>query len=485
MKLGVTRSVGLVGLDGTIVEVEVALGSGLPRTVIVGLPDSALNEARERCRAAIAHVGLTWPSQLVTISLSPAALPKSGSHYDLAIMAAVLTATGHVSPPARLRGCVILGELALDGRVRAVRGILPSVLAAQKAGCRHVIVPAAQVAEARLVSGIKVAGVATLSELVAVLRGGVAALPTPAVVPDVVDPPSTPDLGDVAGQVEARWAVEVAAAGGHHLYLHGPPGVGKTLLAERLPGLLPRLGQAESLEVSAIRSVCGLGLESGLVTRAPYSAPHHSASVAALVGGGSRVASPGAVSLAHHGVLFLDEAPEFRPTALEALRTPLESGQVVLLRSQAQTTYPARFQLVLAANPCPCGMRESSGIECTCAPMAIRRYKERLSGPILDRVDISCHLKPMTQSYLRAARGAMESTRVVAERVLVARERQRARLGGLPWPTNAAVPGPWLRRELPLPVGVEMLDTHVAKGLLSARGVDKVLRMRCTRDCHS
>ncbi|WP_342373596.1 YifB family Mg chelatase-like AAA ATPase [Propioniciclava soli] len=465
-------------MEATLVEVEVALGNGLPRTVIVGLPDAALNEARDRCRAAMAHLGVPWPAQLVTVNLSPATLPKSGSHYDLAIAAGVLCAAGEV-PPERLAGCVVLGELALDGRVRPVRGVLPSVLAAQRAGCHHAVVPAAQAAEARLVEGLEVVGVETLAELVAVLRGA----PPPPRLPEVAapaDPAPALDLADVAGQLEARWAVEVAAAGGHHLHLHGPPGVGKTLLAERLPGLLPELGPVESLEVSALRSVCGLGLEHGLVRRAPFAAPHHTATVAALVGGGSRIASPGAVSLAHHGILFLDEAPEFSSAALEALRTPLESGQVVLIRSQAQTTYPARFQLVLAANPCPCGNRETSGMECTCSSTAVRRYRDRLSGPILDRVDITCHLRPMTQSYLRASRGTAEDTATVAARVLGARERQRARLAGLPWTTNAAVPGPWLRRELPLPEGVELVDQAVARGRLSARGVDKVMRIAWT-----
>ncbi|MFV0451678.1 MAG: YifB family Mg chelatase-like AAA ATPase [Propioniciclava sp.] len=477
MKQGRALSVALVGLSATLVEVETAVGGGLPRTVIVGLPDTALTEARERCRAAVAHLGHPWPSQLVTVNLSPASLPKRGSHYDVAIVASVLAAEDLV-PDASLAGTVLVGELALDGRVRPARGLLPVVLEAQRSGCRRVIVPAPQVAEGRLVTGIEIIGVETLAELVGILRG------EPAFEHEIpilaADPEVTPDLADVAGQIEARWAIEVAAAGGHHLFLHGPPGVGKTLLAERLPGVLPPLSDEAALEVSALRSIAGGSLASGLVRRAPFSAPHHTASVASLVGGGARIARPGAVSLAHHGVLFLDEAPEFSPRALEALRTPLESGVMVLARSEAQTTYPARFQLVLAANPCPCGLRGSSAGVCSCSAMAVRRYAERLSGPILDRIDVRCQLRPMTQSYLRAAAGRAECSAVVAERVLAARERQRHRLAPRGWETNAAVPGPYLRRELPLPDGIEVLESAVARGQLSARGVDKVLKVAWT-----
>lgn len=469
-------SVALVGVEGTIVEVESAIGGGLPRMVIVGLADAALAEARERCRAAVHSQGLGWPSQLVTVNLSPATLPKSGAHFDLAIVASVSAAAAKFDP-AVLERMVLFGELGLDGRVRPVRGLLPALLAAVGAGFATAVVPAAQLREASLVEGLTLWGVNDLLDLAAVLVGEPPRPPEPQAEPAPADPPQARDLADVAGQLEAKWALEVAAAGRHHLYLHGPPGVGKTLLAERLPGILPDLDQSEALEVSAIHSLAGLPLEGGLIRRPPYADPHHTASLASVVGGGPRLAVPGSISRAHRGVLFMDEAPEFPPRVLEALRVPLESGRVVLGRSVAQAVYPARFQLVLASNPCPCGNAGIRGVECTCTPMAVRRYTERISGPIHDRIDIRHHLAPMSRAYLKAALAAGEASAVVAARVAEARERQLRRLAPLGWRTNGEVPGPALRRTLPLPRGAELLDEAVARGRLSARGVDKVLRL--------
>jgi len=475
-------SVALAGLDGRIVEVEADIGSGLPRTVLVGLADTALYEARDRCKAAVGNSGQTWPASLLTINLSPATLPKTGSHYDLAIVAAVLAAA-EVIPRFELTRTVLLGELGLDGRVRPVRGILPAVLAAEQAGFTRVIVPIRQAGEAQLVDGLDVLGVASLGQLVALLRGDPVPDVEPIEVADAgVEAPAARslDLADVVGQVEAKWAVEVAAAGRHHLMFSGPPGVGKTMVAERIPGLLPDLTLAEALEVSAVHSLAGFHLADGLITRPPYSDPHHSASLASIVGGGQRVAKPGAISCAHRGILFLDEAPEFPTKVIDSLRTPLESGTITLGRSEVQARYPARFQLVMAANPCPCGQAATRGAHCSCPPLAVRRYGERISGPVKDRIDISCVFLPMRKAYLKAALQRTESSAVVALRVAEARDRQQHRLQGTGWQSNGEVPGPYLRKQLPLPDGLQVVESAVNRGKLSPRGVDKVLRVAWT-----
>ncbi len=478
MRQAKSFSVALVGVEGAVIEVEAAISPGLPRTTMVGLPDAALKEARDRCRAAMSAVGPGWPTGPVTINLSPATLPKAGSHYDLSIAAAVAAAKGTFDPQA-LEGVVLFGELGLGGRVRGVRGLLPALLAAVAKGFTRAVVPAEQLREATLITGLSVYGVGDLAELSDVLAGGGgAAMPAPG--PAEVDDRRRPDLADVAGQEEAKWALEVAAAGRHHLYLHGPPGVGKTLLAERLASILPDLTEAESMEVSAIHSLCGINLDGGLVRRPPYADPHHSASLASLVGGGARVAMPGAISRAHRGVLFLDEAPEFPPRAMDALRVPLESGRVVLARSESTAVYPARFQLVMAANPCPCGMAGTPGADCRCPPMAVRRYASRVSGPVLDRVDIHQRLRPVRSALLSAADSVGESSAAVADRVAAARDRQRHRLSPLGWSTNAEVPGPVLRKHLPAPVDAELITRALVRGQLSARGVDKVLRLAWT-----
>lgn len=489
MALARTRGVALIGVEGHLVDVEADLSPGVPSYSLVGLPDTSLSESRDRVRAALLNSGQDWPStRRVTVNLSPASLPKRGSSFDLAIAAALLAAQQEV-PPDVFAPVVLIGELGLDGRVRAVRGVLPAVAAAARAGAESVVVPAANAAEASLVPGVRVTGVASLRALIAQARGQeppdepADPAPTTKTEPDEGDA-HTPDLADVLGQPTARFLLEVAAAGGHHLLMLGPPGAGKTMLAERLPGLLPPLDRESALEVTAVHSVAGTlrgGGSTPLLRVPPFQAPHHTASVPAIVGGGSSYVRPGAASLAHRGVLFLDEAPEFPPGVLDALREPLESGEITVARLAAQVRFPARFQLLLAANPCPCGLALERGAGCSCTPMARIRYLGRLSGPLLDRVDLRIEMLAASRADLRGDPTGVERSSVVAARVADARERMAARLVGTPWRVNAEVPGHVLRRHWRLPWEVvaeaeRLLDL----GQLTARGVDRVVRVAWT-----
>ena len=479
--LGRTRSVALTGLDGALVDVEAHIAPGLPAFSVGGVPDTACAQAPDRIRAAAATLGVPVPPHRVTVNLSPASVPKRGAGFDLAIAVAVLGAAG-VFPPAPWAEVLHLGELALDGRLRGVRGVLPAVLAAAHAGVRHVVVPRENVAEARLVEQVVVHGASTLSDVVAWYRdlGDVGALPVAEVPDGDQDAPEDRclDLAEVVGQPEARRALELAACGGHHLLMSGPPGVGKTMLAERLVTLLPRLTREEALEVHAVRSLVGrAGERVGLDQAPPFVAPHHSTSQAALTGGGSGVVTPGAVSRAHRGVLFLDEAAEFRPAVLQALRQPVESGQVVIARARQAVRFPARFLLVLATNPCPCGQSYGTGVSCTCSVREIRHYAGRLSGPLMDRVDLQVHVPPVRPSALSDAAG--ETSAVVAARVEAAREVQRERWAPGGWELNGLVPGHVLRRPpyRLAPRATAPIDRALDLGRLTLRGYDRVLRV--------
>jgi len=479
-----TLSISLIGLEGTLVEVEADVSPGLPAFSLVGLPDSSTLQARDRVRAASARSGRHLAQRRITVNMTPAWQPKHGSGFDLAIALAVIDAQGDLRTHVPT-DTVLLGELGLDGRLRPVPGVLPALLAARALGLSRAVVPEENLAEARLVQGLDVDAAPDLATLLH--RFGADVPPAPAreplpVAAATVEPGAghVPDFADVVGQAEARRAAEVAAAGAHHLLLIGPPGAGKTMIASRLPGILPGLSPEDALDVSAVHSLDGrFDARDGLLRTPPLESPHHTATAAAVVGGGGGLARPGAISRAHGGVLFLDEAPEFPSRVLEALREPLETGDITLHRARGVTRYPARFQLVLAANPCPCGKSWGKGTGCSCTALQRRRYLSRLSGPVLDRIDMRVDVGPV--DLQRSGADPAERSATIAERVARARRRQAARYAGRGWSTNAHLPGPLLRTEFsPEEADLALLRHSHSQGRLTLRGYDRVLRLAWT-----
>ncbi|MXO86384.1 YifB family Mg chelatase-like AAA ATPase [Altererythrobacter aurantiacus] len=473
--VALVKTVAYLGLEARTVEVQCQLAPGLPKFSVVGLPDKAVGESRERVQAALSAMGLALPPKRITINLSPADLPKEGSHYDLPIALALLTAMGIVDVE-QMGDWLVVGELSLDGRIAPSPGVL---LAAMHAAALDIglICPAAQGGEARWAEGVPIAAAPDLASLLEHLKGHAPLAEPRAGLVAENDP--APDLARVKGQESAKRALEIAAAGGHNLVMIGPPGAGKSLLASCLPGILPPLGSAEALEISMIHSVSGM-LQEGRISRArPFRAPHHSASMAALTGGGLRV-KPGEVSLAHLGVLFLDELPEFQRTVLDSLRQPLESGKVDIARANAHVTYPAQVQLIAAMNPCRCGHLGDPALACSRAPKCAGDYQSRVSGPLLDRIDLHVEVEPVSPADL-AVPSRAEPSSAVAARVAAARTIQSARAEDADARTNAQLQGEALERHAtPDEAGQQLLLQAATAMRLSARGYTRMLRVART-----
>lgn len=536
MIIGNALSVGLLGLKAFTIQLQAFISSGLPGFSIIGLPDTSLSEARERVKSAYMSLRCEWPDTRLTVNLSPASMPKSGASYDLAIAASILSARG-IIPLSELENTIILGELNLDGSVLPIQGMLPIALYAKQKNITKMIIPYGNLEEAKLVNGIEAIGIKHILDLVDELNGKLEDEARPIAeknreralnainkydhirveerekagalhnsngngikyssknMEDSVEPVNNDkplneigDMSEVLGQEHTKWALQVASAGGHHVMMIGPPGSGKTMLASRMPSIMCPLNEQEQLEVASIRSLCGTLPYYGITDVPPFEAPHHTSSAASLIGGGAGLAKPGIITRAHCGVLFMDEAPEFSPRVLQTLREPLESGHIAVSRSKGTTLYPAKFQLVIAANPCPCGYAYGNGERCTCKEKERIRYFSRLSGPILDRIDIQMDVPPVEKIITRKAmleNGSSQMSEKILTSAMMRENVKNARLVAqdrfkkLGWSCNAQASGTWLRKYTSQKA-IELINKSLENHKLSLRGADRALRLAWT-----